>query len=573
MAKGQIYIRKFPDESFYIGQTSNADAENQYNRTAAHTAAACHVNIYKGQKKAGDARWKKADTTGPLDPEDQKIRDLGLKNIKYDFYDIDSGNLTSLANEFTKAGFYSTRKGQRKITRQDKLDIAEISFIYYYLNNNHELLNRNQGGKHSLAFCPEKTAWGKALCETLHAKGKIEYSGEDVNLGINGETGQVSLEANSLYQLLDNKNEMPESMQNKIKEFIQAVANQYIYQYFPKQVASALGKAYSGSKGTNIIINSEMINEIIAKIADQNIILTTIKESLRTSGENLSYKGDKISRVITKIESKEKGDLITAIQEHYKNKTKWDSLKTFKNNLIKFLRSKKGISCYYTCKIDYDNGYFTWKESNAISDAIDNAVNGTKNDSVDWEHRKYRMVYGVCFAICYYIYKNPTNVSGLVLTVDGQEVAVRHPRGSGRNDWYSTYLLTQISDDLPDWVKNNWIHYYDAAMALYHETVHSSQMILHKRDSKDKDPSKTNRYYFSNLDLNRDFKNTIKQLAGFPHLQSKTKERGANELQGEYKGNYYYYVSSGSIFELIDAKNNFGVDYIQRCYNDLYNLS
>lgn len=113
---------------------------------------------------------------------------------------------------------------------------------------------------------------------------------------------------------------MPELMQNKIKEFIQAVANQYIYQYFPKQVASAFGKAYSGSKGTNIIIDSEMINKIIADIADQNIILETIQESLKKSGENLSYKGDKISRVITKVESKEKGDLITAIQEHYKKK-------------------------------------------------------------------------------------------------------------------------------------------------------------------------------------------------------------------------------------------------------------
>lgn len=114
---------------------------------------------------------------------------------------------------------------------------------------------------------------------------------------------------------------MPESMQNKIKEFIQAVANQYIHQYFPKQVANAFGKAYSGSKGTNIIIDSEMINEIIAEIADQNIILTTIEESLRTSGENLLYKGEKISRVITKLESK-KDNLITAIQEYYKNKTK-----------------------------------------------------------------------------------------------------------------------------------------------------------------------------------------------------------------------------------------------------------
>ena len=60
------------------------------------------------------------------------------------------------------------------------------------------------------------------------------------------------------------------------------------------------------------------------------------------------------------------------------------------------------------------------------------------------------MVYGVCFAICHYIYNNQIDVKGPVLTVDNQEVAVRHPRGSGRNDWYSTYLLTQISDDLPD---------------------------------------------------------------------------------------------------------------------------
>ena len=110
-------------------------------------------------------------------------------------------------------------------------------------------------------------------------------------------------------------------------------------------------------------------------------------------------------------------------------------------------------------------------------------------------------------------------------------------------------------------------------MALYHETVHSSQMILHNRDSKDKDPSKTNRYYFSNRDLNRDFEGAIQKLAGSPHLQSKTKIMEADELQGEYKGNYYYYVSSGSIFELIDDKNRLGVEYIQQRYNDLYNLS
>lgn len=55
MAKGQIYIRKFPN-SFYIGQTDTADAENQYNRTAAHTAAACCVNIYGGHNESGGTR-------------------------------------------------------------------------------------------------------------------------------------------------------------------------------------------------------------------------------------------------------------------------------------------------------------------------------------------------------------------------------------------------------------------------------------------------------------------------------------------------------------------------------------
>ena len=56
MAKGQIYIREFPDKSFYIGQTNTADAENQYNRTAAHTAAACRVNIYGGHSESGGTR-------------------------------------------------------------------------------------------------------------------------------------------------------------------------------------------------------------------------------------------------------------------------------------------------------------------------------------------------------------------------------------------------------------------------------------------------------------------------------------------------------------------------------------
>ena len=111
-------------------------------------------------------------------------------------------------------------------------------------------------------------------------------------------------------------------------------------------------------------------------------------------------------------------------------------------------------------------------------------------------------------------------------------------------------------------------------MALYHETVHSSPMILHNRDSKDGNPSKTNRYYFSNLNLNGGLGNAedFMRLSGFAHKQS-NKENLASKLEGQYKGNYYYYVSSGSIFEVIDDKNQKGAEYIRQVYNDLYNKS
>ena len=68
----------------------------------------------------------------------------------------------------------------------------------------------------------------------------------------------------------------------------------------------------------------------------------------------------------------------------------------------------------------------------------------------------------------------------------------------------------------------------------------------------------THRYYFSNLNLNGGFNpNDFVGLSGFKHLQ--IKKEG---LASEYGGNYYYKVSSGSIFEKIDAKNKRGIDYV-----------
>ena len=87
--------------------------------------------------------------------------------------------------------------------------------------------------------------------------------------------------------------------------------------------------------------------------------------------------------------------------------------------------------------------------------------------------------------------------------------------------------------------------------------------------NRDQSKSITNRYYFSNLDLNGGFNtNDFVGLSSFEHKQSK-KEGWASA----FGGNYYYKVNSGSIFQKIDDKNRLGVEYIQQVYNDLYNLS
>lgn len=572
MAKGQIYIRKFPDKNFYIGQTNTADAENQYNRTAAHTAAACRVNIYGGHSESGGTRWKKAEIIKDVDslyPEDKEIRKVGLKNTTYYTYDIN--NFQSVVDEFTKAGFYSTRENQRKITLNDKLDIAEISVIYWYLATGHVLLNKDPGGKYGLKFSPEKSNWGKNLQLKFKTTGiKSPVLPDDINLGKNGKNVTVSLKDNSLNQLLsNNSNVRPNQMQDKIKAYIKAVAEQYIYPYIQTEVATAIKMAYGRSNGTAITIDKATISKIITKL-DGRLGRFNIKEIINKSGDNLNFNKD-ISRKITEL-TPETDDLITEIQNHYKNKSKWPSVSAIKKDLIRFLRQKKKIVFSYQLTIDYGGGDFTW-DLNRIKNAIVQAVNGKIEENSN--DRKRRMVYGVCFAICHYIYNNQIDVKGPVLTVDNQEVAVRHPRG----EWYSTALQAKLKSlgYLPDWlIKNDatWRAYYDAAMALYHAAVHSSQRMLTNRDSEDGDPSKTNRYYFSNLNLNGGLGNAedFMRLSGFAHKQS-NKENLASKLEGQYKGNYYYYVSSGSIFEVIDDKNQKGAEYIRQVYNDLYDKS
>ena len=566
MAKkqGQIYIRDFKD-SFYVGQTADTSADNQYNRAAAHAAAACRIDIYKGKSVSGGARWKKAERMNSLYPEDAKIREVGLSKTKYHTYD----NLEvfqPLVAAFHEAGFYSSRDQEAVNTAEyDTLDIAEISLIYHYLAAGCKLLNQDQGGQAGLKFHPEKTNWGRKLQSLLRIEGFNYTSSGGVNLGKNTvgkhktNDAPISLADNSLNNLLSNTSR-PSKIEAQILDYIKAV----IYQYVQQKVADAYGRSYSGSNGIDIGINTDTLTKDLNDQLQQLDLVAIINNN----GDNLKFNGQIISRQIKNLKTREPQNLVQAIvKKYYNGKHVWRTGDTFKKDLIKFLREKgHKAQISYDFDIDLRGGSFVWEPQRIVNQI--NAIVSSNEATTNSERMKYRMVYGICFAICHYIYAHihddEMDVYGPVLTVDGQEIAVRHPRG----DWYSDKLRAKVVGWMPNWITKNdaaWNGYYDAAMALYHSRKHSSQMRISKRDNN----KFTHRYYFSNLNLNGGFNtDDFVGLSGFKHLQIK-KEGWASE----YSGNYYYKVNSGSIFQKIDDKNRLGVEYIQQRYNYLYNLS
>lgn len=572
--QGQIYIRDF-QKSFYIGQTKDSSVENQYNRAAAHAAAACRVNIYGGKSEKGGARWKKASFLNLPSPEDQKIREVGLTKTTYYTYD-QLGVFQSIVDAFHNAGFYSNRNPDGVNTSEyDTLDIAEISLIYWYLANGEALLNRDQGGSAGLRYHPEKSNWGRALRNKLGV-GDVKYSSSGgINLGKNSvgkneSKKLITTEKNSLYNLLNSENR-PTEITEQITDYIKAVVKQYVQQ----KVAEAYALAYIQRTKIDLAKLNDTLNETLAHNNDGSDFY--IDDIINNSSDNLHFNKKSKKHISMEIKNlrisglKQNADndsLIQIIQNKY-NKSFWRNTDTFKKDFIKFLHAKgQRVKISYDFEPDLNGGSFSW-DKNQIKTAIDNVVKSKKDaPTQNSEHMKYRMVYGVCFAICHYIYAHihddEMDVYGPVLTVDGQEIAVRHPRG----DWYSDKLRAKVIGWMPNWITKNdaaWNGYYDAAMALYHSMKHSSQMRISKRDNS----KFTHRYYFSNLNLNGGFNsNDFVGLSGFKHLQIK-KEGWASE----YSGNYYYKVNSGSIFQKIDDKNRLGVEYIQQRYNYLYNLS
>lgn len=567
MAKkqGQIYIRKFQDKSFYIGQTGDSSVKNQYNRAAAHAAGACGVDIYKGTNETGGARWKKGAFSTSFYPEDAKIREVGLSKTTYYTYD-NMDIFQSLVAAFHEAGFYSTRKNQTSAATAaaDTLDIAEISLIYYYLAiKKCKLLNQDQGGKAGLRYRPERSKWGIKLRSDLNAEGINYTSSGGVNLGKIGkpksDSPLITRENDNLYNLLNNDTR-PAEIEAQIKDYIESV----VYEYVQQKVADAYAVLYSSNRGieTGIDTNS-LTNELNDQLRNLNIA-----KIINNSGDNLKFTGTEISRQISELQTREPQNLVQAIvKKYYNGKHVWKTGDTFKKDLIKFLHEKgHKAQITYKFQIKLNGGSFKWNPQSIINQ-IKYVVE--KNETqTNPELIQQRMVYGVCFAICYCIHTHIIDVQGPVLTVDGEEIAVRHLTQSEGGARYSDLLRAKVSGLLPRWlVKNDvaWNGYYDAAMALYHSMTNSHQMRMSKRDND----KFTHRYYFSNLNLNGGFNtDDFVGLSSFKH-----KQIGKIGKASEYGGNYYYKVSSGSIFEKIDDKNKMGVDYIWQRWKYLYNLS
>lgn len=576
--QGQIYIRDFQDQ-FYIGQTADSSADNQYNRAAAHAAAACGIQVYGIAGIRGGTRWKKAAYASSKSPEDKALAEVGLSKTTYRTYD-NLDVFQPLVEAFHTAGFYSNRsRTSVKTAAADTLDIAEISLIYGYLAAGRHLLNTDQGGKAGLRYHPEYTDWGKQLSRKLQADsggagrnlptglnlGKQVVAATTTNSGGNGENpaaAEIKLTDTSLNQLLENT-KLPESVTRVIIAYIGNLVQQYVQQ----RVAEAYAALYSGARGIESNINSDELTEALNEQLQQ-INLAGI---INGSKDNISFSGPAITRRISNLQTSEPQNLVQAIMKKYAGgKHVWRKRSVFERDLLEFLSSKRqSARITYDFDVDLRGGSFNW-EPQLITSPLDAIMNNGSLVNVNSSRRKYSLVYGVCFAICHYIYKNKVEVWGPVLSIDGKGVAVRHLTSAMGGKRYSDELKSKIANLRPHWVMDSettWDAYYDAAMALYHAATNSHQRVLNVRDYSFGGKT-SNYYYFSNLDLNSGNIERFPYMGNLPHKQ--TAEWGSAD---DYHGNYYYKVSRGSIFDMIAAKNKEGSDYLKRKYNDLYALS
>ena len=198
------------------------------------------------------------------------------------------------------------------------------------------------------------------MVSTLKLKGfKYKSSGVE-NLGktktdkLKSTDPFITLENDSLNKLLSNKIR-PDSIQGQIKDYIKAVAKQYIYPYVRQQVEETFALLYSGSRGTNTEIDTKALMAELNK----NDQLKQLENIIKNNQDNLSFNGETISIKITNLKTSVSKTLINRIESHYNNKRKrlnsvdilTAPVEFIKNDLIKFLNNIRG-KVHFTYDID-----------------------------------------------------------------------------------------------------------------------------------------------------------------------------------------------------------------------------
>ena len=569
MAKtqGQIYVMEFADDNtFYIGQTADSSVTNQYNRASGHAAAACGVNVYSHEgaiAKGNMWRIGSETTAASLSEEDKKIRDCGFQKLIYHTYDDVSNQFGGIYQMLESEGF--TTNNLRRSDRKNILDVAEISTIYYYQNAGRKILNKDQGGKAAFFYQPVYSQWGQKLVQStrvVSTKGGLSsFIGTKENRFQLGHQ-VIDGDADSAMSQLIHLSRPNAQMEDNIEQFIRLLIDEYAQQQITKAIALAF--AHGGS-------DDSLDLQAIEAVVNANIEALDIQNIINNNSIMLSCSNSPYIRVSFKTQQ---DSLIKRLTRHYSKKNTFKTRKDFTDDLKKYLVSKRVFD--YRMTYDFSNCDFKWT-GNALERVVNAAVSQstTNTNSVAVQEA---LVYGVCFAICFYIAHYPRQVRGAVLNIDGEPVAVRVPKG----DDYGTWLRNTLKGKIPNWLarENTWAEYYSAAMALYHNERGEVFIQGQNQTPEDKQRSgvftrnykksggnsrNANYYYFSNMD--------IRNIGNFDNSGEFHQTKAIADAS-TYGGNYYFFTrKKDSVFIEFRHRAHLGSRYISMVYQTLYNLS
>lgn len=200
-------------------------------------------------------------------------------------------------------------------------------------------------------------------------------------------------------------------MEDSVEQFIRLLIDKYVRQQVTKAIA--LEFAQGGDNSLDLTSIEENVNKSLKELDIQGVI----------NSNSVMFSCDNSPRI--RVSFKTAQDvLIKRILRHYSKHDTFKTRKEFKDDLKNYLLSKRVFD--YRMEYDFTACGFKWKGS-PLASAVDAAV-GQSTTNTNSAAIQEALVYGVCFAICFYVAHYPRPVRGTVLQIDGEPTAVRVPK-------------------------------------------------------------------------------------------------------------------------------------------------